>query len=162
MNMNFGGMVYGTQAFLPQLKKSETTAVANVSSVFGLVGMPYQGAYVASKFAIRGYTEALASEMKQLSPKLQVHSIHPGGIKTNIAHSTEGATEAEKKQMAQTFKITADQAAAIIVKGIEKNSFRILIGSDAKALDMVTRISPFKLFNYGVQKLLKRNAQANS
>ncbi|KZY94049.1 acetoin dehydrogenase, partial [Oleiphilus sp. HI0073] len=83
MDINFWGVVHGTKLFLPLLKRSDDSAVVNISSVFGLVGIPTQGAYNASKFAVKGYTEALRLELKNTN--VTPITVHPGGIKTNIA-----------------------------------------------------------------------------
>ena len=148
MDINFWGMVYGTKAYLPQLKQHKEAAVANVSSVFGLFSLPTQGAYNASKFAIRGFTEALRAEMADTG--LSVHSIHPGGIRTDIAKNARfyvgpGQMTDQKKASGLFDKVTvttADSAAKTIVKGIQRKQERILIGPDARVFDAMQRSMP--------------------
>ncbi|MDD9892528.1 MAG: SDR family NAD(P)-dependent oxidoreductase [Gammaproteobacteria bacterium] len=148
MDINFWGMVYGSKAYLPQLKQHKEAAVANVSSVFGLFSLPTQGAYNASKFAIRGFTEALRAEMAGTG--LSVHSIHPGGIRTDIAKNARfyvgpGQMTDQKKASGLFDKVTvttADSAARTILKGIQRKQERILIGPDARVFDAMQRSMP--------------------
>ena len=93
MGINFWGMIYGTQAFVPYLKTRSESALVNVSSLFGLVGIAYQAAYCTSKFAIRGCTEALRMEVLRDAPQLIVHTVHPGGVATNIANDARPAVD---------------------------------------------------------------------
>ena len=148
MSINFWGMIYGTKAFLPQLMRHKEAAVVNVSSVFGLLGIPTQSAYNASKFAVRGFTESLAAELAG-SP-VTVHCVHPGGVKTAIAKHARhyvgptGSTE-HGRDAALFEKIaltTPDQAAATIINGVRKKRQRILVGPDARALDLIQRLLP--------------------
>jgi len=151
MNINFWGVVNGTRAFLPLLKKASWGHVVNVSSLFGLVSLPNQSAYNAAKYAVRGYTESLRTEMLTEKSDVQVSCVHPGGIKTNIANKARysgqvGRSVSVEKQknlfndsLART---TAEQAANIIIKGINKNKPRILVGPDAKFLDLLQRFLP--------------------
>lgn len=148
MNINFWGMVYGSKAYLPQLQTHQESALANVSSVFGLFSLPTQGAYNASKFAIRGFTEALRSEMAGTG--LAVHSIHPGGIRTDIARNARfyvgpGQVTDQKKASGLFDKVTVtspEGAAKTILKGIQRKQERILIGPDARVFDAMQRSMP--------------------
>lgn len=148
MNINFWGMVYGTKAFLPHLRERGSGHITNVSSIFGVISVPSQGAYNASKFAIRGFTEALRWEL--IETGIGVTSVHPGGVKTNIVRSSrfykDGEGGTDKKAMIKRFetlaRTTPEQAAAIILKGIEKNDPRVLVGLDAKILDLAQRFFP--------------------
>jgi short-subunit dehydrogenase len=145
MNINFWGVVHGTNAFLPYLKASPSANVVNISSLFGLLSLPLQSAYNSSKYAVRGFTEALKMEMA--GSNLDVHCVHPGGIKTNITNNAKVATNAiPKSQLIADFnkqaKTTAEQAADIILVGIEKKQRRILVGEDAILLDGVVREFP--------------------
>lgn len=152
MGINFWGMIYGTKAFLPDLMKGQEAAIANVSSVFGIVGVASQGAYCSSKFAIRGFTETLRVEMYDDAPNLSVHSIHPGGVATKIAEdskdteATSKLSEKERAEMDQKVKealvMPPAKAAAIIIKGIIKKKERIIVGSDAVKMDRLARIFP--------------------
>lgn len=150
MNINFFGMVYGTKSFLPLLKKQSEAALINISSVFGIAGIGHQGAYCASKFAIRGFTESLRMEALLEFPHVMIHTVHPGGIKTNIAKNSrwveEGVSEEEieatTKNFERMFITTPESAAATIVKGIQKKKSKILIGKDARQLDWLVRLMP--------------------
>jgi len=166
MNINFWGMVYGTKAFLPHLKKSGEGHIANVSSVFGIMVVPNTGAYSATKFAIRGFNETLRAEMKIHDYGINVSSIHPGGIRTNIARaSRRGDTmlgDMNPERIDKMFKkiamTTPEQAAETIVKGIKKNKMRILVGPDAHIFDIGSRISP-RLFQKAVIYMVKKEYQ---
>lgn len=148
MDINFWGMVYGTKAFLPHMRARGSGHITNVSSLFGLLSVPTQGAYNASKFAIRGFTEALRWELT--GSGIGVTSVHPGGIKTNIVRSSrfykdsEGRTDKDAmiRRFEKLARLTPEQAAAIILKGVEKNDPRVLVGMDAKILDLAQRIFP--------------------
>ncbi len=145
MGINFWGVVYGTQAFLPLLRKSQQGHLVNISSVFGIVAVPTQSAYNAAKFAVRGYTEALRHEMD--GGHIHVCCVHPGGIKTNIARAARGgdpATSAEERgrEFEKVAKTTPQSAAAQIIRAIEKRKKRLLIGADARYLTLVSRLFP--------------------
>ncbi len=148
MGILFWGMVYGTKAFLPQLRRRPRSWLANISSVFGLYGVPTQSAYNAGKFAIRGFTEALRQEMKDEG--LSVSCVYPGGIKTNIARDArllqDQDTPEERARMAERFDefaiTTPEKAALTILRGMARNKARILIGRDALYMDAVQRLFP--------------------
>jgi short-subunit dehydrogenase len=145
MNINFWGVVYGTQAFLPLLRCAEQGHLINISSVFGLIGVPTQSAYNAAKFAVRGYTEALRQEMA--GSNVHVCCVHPGGIKTNIAHSSRGGdpniSARERDSEFQKFaRTTAESAAAQIIRALEKRKKRLLIGTDANYISLISRLFP--------------------
>ncbi len=147
MNVNFWGVVFGSRAFLPALKKSQGTLV-NISSLFGLIGVPGQAAYCASKFAVRGFTESLRQEVA--SSGVHVACVHPGGIRTNIARNAVFDEESENRDEAieelekKALVMPASKAAAIIRGGIAQRKSRILIGRDAKTLDYIVRLFPVK------------------
>lgn len=150
MNINFWGVVHGTKAFLPYLKDSGEGHVINTSSVFGLMGVPSQSAYNASKFAVRGFTEALRQELEMAGVNVSATSVHPGGIKTNIAKAARmdnsvtslGLSTNSTEKFEKLFSTTADEAAAVIIKGVEGNKRRVLIGKDAVAIDLMVRLFP--------------------
>ncbi len=149
MNINFWGVVYGCKVFLPVLKEQEAAHIVNISSVFGLIAPPEQTAYCASKFAVRGFTESLRHELE--STNVRVSSVHPGGIKTNIARNSrigEKTPEEYKTQGVKFFDQVAqtspEQAAETIIKGIKSENPRILIGKDAHAINYVSRLFPKK------------------
>ncbi|HET9074716.1 MAG TPA: SDR family oxidoreductase [Solirubrobacteraceae bacterium] len=157
MGINFWGVVYGTYAFLPKLIASGDGHLVNISSLFGLLAVPTQSAYNAAKFGVRGFTEALRQEMLIARAPVEVHCVHPGGVKTNIARSARAAEGVAGETLARRFdriaSLTPDQAAAIILRGVGRGSPRILVGNDARALDLVVR-----LLGPGYQKLLSTRA----
>ncbi|HPS93636.1 MAG TPA: SDR family oxidoreductase [Deltaproteobacteria bacterium] len=148
MGINFWGVVHGTMAFLPYLRKRPEGHIVNISSINGIIPNPNNGPYCAAKFAVKGYTETLAQEMHGTS--IHVSCVHPGGIKTNIARNTRFncAMYALSREKAiclyedELFRTTADEAARVIISGIKRNKRRILIGIDAKVLDLITRFFP--------------------
>ena len=147
MNINFWGVVHGTRAFLPHLQQVADAHIVNISSVFGLIAVPMQSAYNASKFAVRGFTEALKMELA--GSHIRVSCVHPGGIKTSIARSArmnQETTGVSREEMGAGFdakaSTTADQAAAIIIRGMLKNKRRILVGTDARVVSLAARLFP--------------------
>ncbi|HEX4950414.1 MAG TPA: SDR family NAD(P)-dependent oxidoreductase [Blastocatellia bacterium] len=147
MGINFWGVVYGTKMFLPLLKQQPEAYILNVSSIFGIIAPVGHSAYVASKFAVRGFTESLRHELH--GTNVRVATIHPGGIKTNIAVNAKvgaGATADGHKDGAAKFDkvaaTTPEKAAETIVQGILKNKRRIMIGADARALALLQRCVP--------------------
>jgi short-subunit dehydrogenase len=148
MGINFWGVVYGTMAFLPHLKKRPEGHIVNISSINGIMPNPNNGPYCAAKFAVKGYTETLAQEMHGTS--ISVSCVHPGGIKTNIARNSRvnramyDLTKEKGINIYEevVFRTTADDAAKIIISGIRRNKRRILVGADAKAIDLFTRFFP--------------------
>lgn len=151
MDINFQGVVSGTRAFLPHLKAAGEGHVVNVSSVFGLLGIPSQSAYNASKFAVRGFTEALRVELDMEKCGVSASTVHPGGIKTNIARSARmdgvesalGRSAAEVKDSFDRVAMTTPaKAAEVIVKGIEQNRRRILVGPDARVISLLAKLPP--------------------
>lgn len=152
VNINFWGVVYGTKAFLPHLRAAGEGHIVNISSLFGLMSLPSQGTYNATKFAVRGFTEALRQELELDGGRVSATSVHPGGIKTNIAKaarfdpSTSRMTGADanksKALMERLFITSADQAASIILRAVQKNQRRVLVGPDAKLLDLMVRLAP--------------------
>ena len=151
MSINFWGVVYGTKAFLPHLKASGDGHVVNISSVFGLTGMPAQGPYNSSKFALRGFTDCLREELDMMDCGVSATSVHPGGIKTSIAKSGRvdssiralGFDERDFWQKIETRFITEpDKAARIIIRAVQKNKRRVLVGTDAYLFDAAARLLP--------------------
>lgn len=151
MGINFWGVVYGTKSFLPFIKQSGEGHVINLSSVFGLTAQPTQAGYNASKFAVRGFTEALRQELDLQNCGVSALCVHPGGIKTNIANAarvndslaTLGMNVADSNRSFNDFlRYPAEQAAQDILTAVLKNKRRVLIGNDAKALDVIQRLLP--------------------
>jgi short-subunit dehydrogenase len=139
IGVNFWGVVHGTKEFLPHLIASGDGHVVNLSSLFGLVSMPGQSMYNASKYAVRGMTEALREEMLIAGHPVGVTAVHPGGIKTAIARNARVSAKESKEQTAHLFdeklaRMTPERAAQIIVNGILKNRARVLVGIDAHAV----------------------------
>jgi short-subunit dehydrogenase len=150
MNINFWGVVRTTRAFLPQLARQGAAHIVNLSSIFGLIAPPGQTAYVASKFAVRGFSESLRHELEAAGSPVRLSVVHPGGVATNIARNSRtgsGITDKARRDEAiekfETVAQTTPEAAALrIIKGIEKNQPRILIGNDARLMDLLQRFRP--------------------
>jgi NAD(P)-dependent dehydrogenase (short-subunit alcohol dehydrogenase family) len=151
MGINFWGVVHGTKAFLPHLIASGDGHVVNLSSVFGLAGVPTQSGYNAAKFAVRGFTECLRAELEMMRCGVSATCVHPGGIKTNIARAAracgsvralgleDGKDEGEFETTAFT---TPEKAARIILRAVQKNRRRVMVGPDAYVFDWITRLFP--------------------
>ena len=143
MNVNFWGVAHGSRAFLPLLASSGDGHLVNVSSVFGFVGIPTQSAYNASKFAVRGFTESLRQEMLLEGEPVRVSCVHPGGVRTNIARNARGIGPDDEGVIGtfeKALRTTPESAARTVVRGIERNRARILIGPDAYAIDALPRL----------------------
>lgn len=151
VNINFWGVVYGTKEFLPLIKQSKDGHIINVSSLFGLTAQPTQSAYNATKFAVRGFTESLRQELDIENCGVSALCVHPGGIRTNIANSAR-SNDSLKTLGIDSSKTTAsfnkllrtppEEAARQILVAVQKNKRRLLIGNDAKSLDLIQRILP--------------------
>jgi NAD(P)-dependent dehydrogenase (short-subunit alcohol dehydrogenase family) len=146
VGVNFWGVVHGTKEFLPHVIASGDGHVVNLSSLFGLVSMPGQSAYNATKYAVRGMTEALREEMLVAGHAVGVTAVHPGGIKTAIARNARVAANEDQAATAELFdkklaRMTPEKAAEIIVKGILANKARVLVGIDAHALHHFAKLS---------------------
>ena len=167
MDINFHGVINSTRAFIPHLKDRPEAAIINTSSIFGMVAVPGQTVYHATKFAVRGFTESLALEMAETNESLQVHCVHPGHVGTNIVansrmdeESYQESIQQEKnssiftrnrpaniQEMADSFKeggMHPSKAAQIILNGVKKNKRRIFIGLDSKLLELSQRVFPNK------------------
>jgi NADP-dependent 3-hydroxy acid dehydrogenase YdfG len=165
--INFHGVVNGTRAFLPILVEQNSGVIVNTSSVFGLLGMPTQSAYCASKFAVRGFTDSLRQELRGTG--VYAVNVHPGGINTNIVRNGRMRDDIDgqgrtKEQMAVDFeKITMtspEKAAAIIHKGVESGKARILVGPDAYFFDALSRLAPtryYDILTFGEKRLRNRS-----
>jgi short-subunit dehydrogenase len=147
MDVNFHAVVRMTRAFLPYLQKRKEARIVNISSLYGLVSPIEQSAYSASKFAVRGFSNALRHELEHTSVGVTV--VHPGGVATNIAKNAvvpNGVTQAEALQrLSQVEKLLSmppDKAGEIIVRGIEKNKARIIVGADAQFVSLIERLMP--------------------
>lgn len=145
MNVNFWGVVHGSKEFLPHLIASGDGHLVNISSLFGLMGMPGQTAYNASKFGVRGFSEALRMEMLIAEHPVRVTTVHPGGIKTAIARNARTTASHDPQTVAKLFdtklaRTTAEAAARTIVEGVLNDRPRIVVGGDAKLLDGYVRL----------------------
>lgn len=151
MSVNFMGMVYGSKEFLEILRARPEAVIANVSSVFGLFPKKRQGAYCASKYAIRGFTEVLAQELAPT--RVLVCSIHPGHIGTNIVANARAdgnvvnseLSQEQEEQVSAAFKaygLPPEQAARIILDGIAQGKRKIMVGKDAVRSDRLSRLFP--------------------
>ena len=150
MDINFWGVVRGTRAFMAHLKSRPQSHIVNISSVFGIIAPPGQSAYSASKFAVRGFSESLRHELAMSNSTLRLSVVHPGGVKTNIARKARSGTllreSVSPDELGDRFerlaRTTPAAAAQRIVRGIERNEPRILIGADARFLDIIQRLRP--------------------
>jgi NAD(P)-dependent dehydrogenase (short-subunit alcohol dehydrogenase family) len=152
MGINFWGVVSGTKAFLPFLKQSGEGHIVNISSVFGLCAQPTQSAYNASKFAVRGFTESLRVELDMMNCGVSATCVHPGGIKTGIVRASRmnssvvellgQSEEASATEFEKNLRTTPEDAAETILRGVQRNSRRVLIGADAWGIDMAARLLP--------------------
>ena len=146
MAVDFWGVVHGTMAFLPHVIASGDGRIVNTSSLFGLIAMPGQSAYNAAKFAVRGFTEALREEMLVNKHPVKVTCVHPGGVKTAIAANGTAVGPRDADALAELFekklaRVTADKAAQVILDGSRRGRPRVLVGTDAKVLDVVQRLT---------------------
>ncbi|MCA1457591.1 SDR family NAD(P)-dependent oxidoreductase [Bradyrhizobium sp. BRP22] len=149
-NINFWGAVHATRAFLPQLAQQREAHVVNVSSIFGIVAPPGQTAYCASKFALRGFSESLRHELAAAGSAVRLSVVHPGGVATNIVRNSRSGVgvsdNARRARLIERFdaaaRTTPTAAARTIIDGIENNRPRILIGRDARLMDLLQRFLP--------------------
>lgn len=145
MDVDFWGVVNGTKAFLPHVIASGDGHIVNVSSLFGLIAVPGQSAYNAAKFAVRGFTEALSQEMLVAKHPVKVTCVHPGGIKTAVARNVTVAEGENAQTLAEFYDKyllihSPEMAAKTIVNGVEHGRARVVIGLEAKAVDVLARI----------------------
>ena len=150
MNINFWGVVHATRAFLPHLARQREAHIVNLSSIFGIIAPPGQTAYAAAKFAVRGFSESLRHELQMTASPVRLSVVHPGGVSTNIVRNSRAGTgvadNARRAQSIERFdavaKTTPAAAALRIIQGIENNQPRILIGNDARFMDLLQRLRP--------------------
>jgi NAD(P)-dependent dehydrogenase (short-subunit alcohol dehydrogenase family) len=159
MEINFHGLVRMTRAFLPHLHASDDARIVNLSSIYGIVAPPGQSAYAASKFAVRGFSYALRHELE--GSKVAVSVVHPGGVATAIAKNARVPLGAPKQEIERgraiaqrLLRMPPEQAGEIIVRGIERRQARILVGSDARFVALLERLSPVHYW-----KLLKKASE---
>lgn len=156
MNVNFYGTVNMTKGFLPHLMSRPVAHIANVSSMGGFIPFPGQTIYGASKAAVKLFTEGLYAELKDTNVGVTV--IHPGAVNTNIMSNSgiEGGDAANSEDANKT--LSAEKAASIMINAIEKNKFRVMVGKDARMLDILYRLSPRKAVNI-ITKMMSKYKQ---
>ncbi|MGH8994651.1 MAG: SDR family NAD(P)-dependent oxidoreductase [Acidimicrobiales bacterium] len=163
MGINYWGVVHGTKAFLPHLKASGDGHIVNLSSVFGLVSVPTQSAYNSAKFAVRGFSDALRMELEIAGAPVSVTTVHPGGVKTNIArsaraydggHAMSGGVM-EDKTFERLAITTPHRAARRILTAVEKDRRRVLVGPDAAVIDVISRL-PVGLYQRAIVRGARR------
>nr|WP_315594737.1 SDR family NAD(P)-dependent oxidoreductase [uncultured Cupriavidus sp.] len=169
IGINFWGVVHGTKAFLPHLKASGAGHIVNTSSVFGLFAQPGMGAYNASKYAVRGFTESLRQELDLMDCGVSATSVHPGGIKTNIARASRVSPSVNgllvrdalqgREEFEKFFITTADKAARVILDGVRANKRRVLVGPDAYAADAMARLLPATYQSLVVRETRRKRKQ---
>lgn len=149
MDINFNGLVRMTRAFLPLLRERDAARIVNLSSLFGLIAPPEQCAYSASKFAVRGFSNALRHELEMAGSPVGVTVVHPGGVATQIATSARMADALTPEDIAkrqklsrQLLRLPPEKAAAIILRGVEKDKARVIVGWDAWAGALIERLMP--------------------
>ena len=164
MNINFWGVVHGTKAFLPHLEAAGEGHIVNLSSVFGLISVPSQSAYNAAKFAVRGFTDALRMELETAGSPVSCTTVHPGGIKTNIARNARmddsvvalaGSADKARAEFDRVAMTSPEKAARQILAAVQQNRRRALIGPDAKVIDLLSRL-PAGLYQRGLVLGAKR------
>ena len=161
--INFWGVVHGTRAFLPHLARQPAAHIVNLSSIFGIVAPPGQSAYAAAKFAVRGFSESLRHELATAQSPVRLSVVHPGGVATDIARNarmgsgiTDNARRVEAIERFDRLAGTTPRDAALrIIKGIERNEPRILIGSDARFMDLLQRLLPGTYWRVMAKRLAK-------
>ena len=157
MKIDFWGVVHGTQAFLPYLRASGEGHVINISSVFGLLSIPTQSAYNAAKFGVRGYTDALRMELDLEGANVSATTVHPGGIKTSIARNGRSADPDGNGDRFDKMAMTSpEKAARQIIKAVQRNRRRALIGPDAVLFDLVARLPA--VVNHRIVRSVSRRA----
>lgn len=146
VDVNFWGVVYGCKFFIPQLERAGGACIVNLSSLFGLVGVPMQSSYCATKFAVRGLSESLGAELADSD--IDVVSVHPGGISTNIMKNADCVGEEANRMRAglerffETKTMPPEQAAQKIIRGVKRGSPRVLITRETYMADAVKRVIP--------------------
>jgi short-subunit dehydrogenase len=147
VGVNFWGVVHGCKLFLPALRRARAAGaeahIVNVSSMFGLIGLPTQASYAATKFAVRGLSEALWAELRDAG--IGVTSVHPGGVRTNIVRDSRTANADAKQRMMERFEkraLAPEVVAAKILRSVERDRLRVVICPEAHAADWVKRLAP--------------------
>lgn len=145
VNVDFWGVVNGTKEFLPHIMKSDRGRIVNLSSAFGLMAAPGYSAYNAAKFAVRGFTESLRQEMESAGNRVKVTCVYPGGVRTSIARTARTAVGVDRADVVESFeqriaRTDPADAARTILRGVERGRPRVLVGPDARVVDVATRV----------------------
>jgi short-subunit dehydrogenase len=140
IDVNFWGVVHGTKAFFPLLRKRPSGHIVNISSINAMVPFTKNGPYNASKYAVLGFSETLMQELR--GDSVRVTCVHPGGIKTNIARNGQGFSSREAAAFDRMAMTTAAGAARAILDAVEKNRERVYVGFDAKIMAAAKRVIP--------------------
>lgn len=150
LEINLWGTIHGSQVFLPALMEQPESLLVNISSLLGLIGYAGQGPYVTSKFAVRGFTETLRQELAGTG--VQVVGVHPGPVRTNLTRNIRYDDKEVLNRLSEVFEkaatVTSEQAADLIIAGIEKGRHRILFGDKTKLLDRLARLLPNRYHRY--------------
>ncbi|MCC6142861.1 MAG: SDR family NAD(P)-dependent oxidoreductase, partial [Candidatus Hydrogenedentes bacterium] len=171
MGINFWGVVHGTKVFLPHLIAAGEGHIVNLSSVFGLAAVPTQSGYNAAKFAVRGFTECLRTELDMMRCGVSATCVHPGGIKTNIARAARACGSVKSLGLLDTrdqgefeavAMTTPEKAAAIILRAVQKNRRRVMVGPDAYLFDWITRLAPARYHALVIGLMRRGNRQRNA
>ena len=165
MGINFGGTLNCVRFFLPYLLQQDNAHIVNMSSIFGMAGVQERAGYCASKFAVVGLTEALRQEL--WGTPVQVSIVLPGGVRTNLAHNAKGWKDQVRHQrdarlVKEGSRTSAKTAAMVILNGIRKRRYRILVGPDAKLLDLMVRMLPSgygSILNYFITRAERKQAK---
>ena len=163
MEINFGATVRLTRAFLPALGRAPAAQLVNVSSIFGIIAPPGQTAYAASKFAVRGFSEALRHELEMSGSPIGVTIVHPGGVRTAISENARLAkgldsdqVQRERANWRNLLVLDPATAAEAIATGIERRAPRVLVGSDAKGAALVQRLFPVTYWKHVARDIARR------
>ena len=155
MEINFHAVVRLTRAFMPLLRASDHARIVNISSIFGIISPPGQTAYCASKFAVRAFSESLRRELEAEGARIGVTVVHPGGVNTSIAKSArpprginDPELEAQKERFEKFLRMPPEKAGEIIVRGVEKEKPRVLVGGDARLMAIVERLAPVRYWSF--------------
>jgi short-subunit dehydrogenase len=147
VGINFWGVVHGCKFFLPALHAARAAGaeahIVNVSSMFGLIGLPTQSSYCATKFAVRGLSESLWAELRDAG--IGVTCVHPGGVRTNIVRDSRSADPASKQRMVDAFErwaMAPEKVARGVLRAVERDQLRVVICTEARAADWAKRFAP--------------------
>lgn len=167
MSINFGAVVNLTRAFLPLLAREPVAQIVNLSSIFGIVAPPGQTAYCAAKFAVRGFSESLRHELQMAGSSVGVTIVHPGGVRTRIAESARIAAGMDAAEIAlrkaavqRLLVMPPDDAAARILRAIERREWRALVGSDAVGAAWLQRLFPVTYWKHMARGIARRVQRA--